>query len=75
MKGWRLFSYSGSPTKIAPTTAGFGTLSGSKKRLTTFEEAPWVYKCSGIYYLIYAADCCSEDIFYMWDYFPAVFIF
>ncbi|KAK6526009.1 hypothetical protein TWF281_011050 [Arthrobotrys megalospora] len=57
-------SYSGSPTKIALTTAGFGTRSGNADRPTTFEEGPWVYKRSGRYYLIYAANCCSEDIRY-----------
>lgn len=59
-----MISYSGSVTKIPLTTAGFGTRSGNAQRPTTFEEAPWVYKRNGIYYLIYAANCCSEDIRY-----------
>ncbi|GIE16815.1 glycoside hydrolase [Paractinoplanes ferrugineus] len=57
-------SYSGSPTKIQLTTAGFGTRTGDAKRPTLFEEGPWVYKRSGLYYLVYAAKCCSEFIAY-----------
>jgi hypothetical protein len=59
-----MVTYSGAPTKIQLTTAGFGSRSGNAQRPTTFEEAPWVYKRNGIYYLIYAANCCSEDIRY-----------
>ncbi len=59
-----MISYSGSSTKIPLTTAGFGVRTGNPSRNTTFEEAPWVYKRNGIYYLLYAADCCSEDIRY-----------
>jgi len=59
-----MISYSGSVTKIPLTTAGFGSRTGNAQRPTTFEEAPWVYKRNGIYYLIYAANCCSEDIRY-----------
>lgn len=59
-----MISYSGSPVKVQLTTAGFGTRSGNAQRPTTFEEAPWIYKRNGLYYLIYAANCCSEDIRY-----------
>jgi arabinoxylan arabinofuranohydrolase len=59
-----MISYSGSPVKVGLTTAGFGSRSGNAQRPTTFEEAPWIYKRNGIYYLIYAANCCSEDIRY-----------
>src|SRR3954464_7404864 len=55
-----MISYSGSPTKIPLTTAGFGTRAGDAKRPTLFEEGPWVYKRNGLYYLVYAAKCCSE---------------
>jgi Glycosyl hydrolases family 43 len=57
-------SYAGSPAKIALTTAGFGTRTGDPNRPTLFEEGPWVYKRSGLYYLVYAAKCCSEFIAY-----------
>ncbi|WP_433364491.1 family 43 glycosylhydrolase [Actinoplanes sp. CA-142083] len=57
-------SYSGSPTKIALTTAGFGTRTGDANRPTLFEEGPWVYKRNGLYYIVFAAKCCSEFIAY-----------
>ncbi|MEV4349291.1 glycoside hydrolase family 43 protein [Actinoplanes sp. NPDC049596] len=57
-------SYAGSPTKIPLTTAGFGTRTGDANRPTLFEEGPWVYKRNGLYYLVYAAKCCSEFIAY-----------
>ncbi|KAG7095060.1 hypothetical protein E1B28_005850 [Marasmius oreades] len=57
-------SYSGSIVKVDLTTAGFGTRSGNAQRPTTFEEGPWLYKRNSLYYMIYAADCCSEDIRY-----------
>jgi arabinoxylan arabinofuranohydrolase len=57
-------SYSGSPTKIALTTAGFGTRTGNASRPTLFEEGPWVYKRNGLYYNVFAAKCCSEFLAY-----------
>lgn len=59
-----MISYSGGLTSIPLTTAGFGSRSGNANRPTTFEEGPWVYKRNGIYYLIFAANCCSEHIGY-----------
>ncbi len=41
-----MISYSGSITNVALTTAQFGT---------DYEEAPWIYKHNGLYYLAYAA--------------------
>ena len=57
-------SYSGSPTKITLTTAGFGARTGDANRPTLFEEGPWVYKRDGLYYIVFAAKCCSEFIAY-----------
>lgn len=57
-------SYSGSPTKIPLTTAGFGARTGDANRPTLFEEGPWVYKRNGLYYIVFAAKCCSEFIGY-----------
>jgi len=57
-------SYSGSPTKITLTTAGFGARTGDANRPTLFEEGPWVYKRNGLYYIVFAAKCCSEFIAY-----------
>ena len=59
-----MISYSGSPTKIALTTAGYGTRNGNASRPTLFEEAPWVFKRNGLYYNVFAAECCSEFIAY-----------
>ncbi|WP_443053542.1 glycoside hydrolase family 43 protein [Streptomyces sp. NBC_00285] len=57
-------SYAGSPAQIPLTTAGFGTRTDNPDRPTLYEEAPWVYKRNGLYYMVYAAKCCSEFIAY-----------
>ncbi|MFI5934155.1 family 43 glycosylhydrolase [Actinoplanes sp. NPDC051494] len=59
-----MISFTGSPTRIPLTTAGFGTRTGDANRPTLYEEGPWVYKRNGLYYLVYAAKCCSEFIAY-----------
>jgi arabinoxylan arabinofuranohydrolase len=57
-------SFSGGPTRIPLTTAGFGTRTGNASRPTLYEEGPWVYKRNGLYYNVFAAECCSEFIGY-----------
>ncbi|WP_330286144.1 glycoside hydrolase family 43 protein [Streptomyces sp. NBC_00576] len=57
-------SYAGSPVQIPLTTAGFGTRTDNPDRPTLYEEAPWVYKRNGLYYMVYAARCCAEFIAY-----------
>ncbi|MER7165689.1 family 43 glycosylhydrolase [Micromonospora sp. NPDC000207] len=59
-----MISFSGSPTRIPLTTAGFGTRTGNTSRPTLYEEGPWVYKRNGTYYNVFAAECCSEFIGY-----------
>ena len=59
-----MISYSGSPTQIPLTTAGFGTRTGNASRPTLFEEGPWFYKRNGLYYMVFSAQCCSEFIAY-----------
>jgi arabinoxylan arabinofuranohydrolase len=59
-----MISFSGSPTQIPLTTAGFGTRTGNASRPTLFEEGPWVYKRNGLYYNVFAANCCPEFIGY-----------
>ncbi|WP_281898985.1 glycoside hydrolase family 43 protein [Phytohabitans aurantiacus] len=59
-----MVSFSGSATRIPLTTAGFGTRSGNPSRPTLYEEAPWVFKRNGLYYNVFAAECCSEFIAY-----------
>ncbi|NJQ00323.1 glycoside hydrolase family 43 protein [Streptomyces zingiberis] len=59
-----MISFSGSATKIPLTTQGFGTRTGNADRPTLYEEGPWVYKRGGLYYLVFAAECCSEFLAY-----------
>ncbi|GAA3828886.1 hypothetical protein GCM10022226_57180 [Sphaerisporangium flaviroseum] len=57
-------SFSGSPTQIPLTAAGFGARSGNASRPTLYEEGPWIFKRNGLYYTVFAAECCSEFIAY-----------
>jgi arabinoxylan arabinofuranohydrolase len=59
-----MISYAGSPAQIPLTTAGFGARTGNASRPTLYEEGPWVYKRNGLYYNVFAAECCSEFIGY-----------
>jgi arabinoxylan arabinofuranohydrolase len=59
-----MISYSGSPTQIPLSTAGFGSRTGDANRPTLYEEGPWFYKRNGLYYMVFAAKCCSEFIGY-----------
>ncbi|KAG9568938.1 carbohydrate-binding module family 6 protein, partial [Aureobasidium melanogenum] len=57
-----MISYSGSIVQVPTSVASFG--SGREPDGTTFAEGPWIYKRNDMYYLVYAANCCSEDIRY-----------
>ncbi len=59
-----MVSFSGGATQIPLTTAGFGTRTGNPSRPTLYEEGPWVFKRNGLYYNVFAAECCSEFIAY-----------
>ncbi|MBM7495035.1 hypothetical protein JOD64_006257 [Micromonospora luteifusca] len=59
-----MISFSGSAARIPLTTAGFGTRTGNASRPTLYEEGPWVFKRNGLYYNVFAAECCSEFIAY-----------
>jgi arabinoxylan arabinofuranohydrolase len=60
-----MISISGSPVQVQLTTAGFGARrGGANSRPTSYEEGPWIYKRNNLWYLVYAANCCSEDIRY-----------
>lgn len=59
-----MISYSGGVNRIPLTTEGFGTRTGNPDRPTLYEEGPWVYKRNGLYYMAFAAECCSEFIGY-----------
>jgi arabinoxylan arabinofuranohydrolase len=58
-----MISFSGSPTKVALTTAGFGVRSKTD-RATAYEEGPWFYKRGSLYYLVYPADSTPEKFSY-----------
>ena len=55
-----MISFSGGVNQIPLTTAGFGTRTGNPDRPTLYEEGPWLYKRNGLYYMIFAADCCTN---------------
>ncbi len=60
-----MVSYSGEITQVDLTVEGFGTRpEATEERPTAFEEAPWLYKREGLYYMIYAGTCCPENIQY-----------
>ncbi|KAL2870740.1 glycoside hydrolase family 43 protein [Aspergillus lucknowensis] len=59
-----MISYSGEITQVELTAEGFGERPDNADRPTMFEEGPWLTKRDDLYYMIYAANCCSEDIRY-----------
>ncbi|GAA3119292.1 glycoside hydrolase family 43 protein [Planomonospora alba] len=59
-----MISYSGGIDYVRLTGAGFGARSGNTSRPTLYEEGPWAYKRNGLYYTVFAAECCSEFIAY-----------
>lgn len=68
-----MISYHGGVQNVSLTTEGFGFRPNflyNPQKPTTFEEGPWFYKRNGLYYLMYAADCCPEDIRYSTSHSP-----
>ncbi|KAJ5979852.1 glycosyl hydrolase [Penicillium waksmanii] len=60
-----MISYTGGLNQVNLTVEGFGSRGGSEtERATAFEEGPWVYKRGHLYYMVFAANCCSENIQY-----------
>jgi arabinoxylan arabinofuranohydrolase len=60
-----MISITGGTVQVPLTTTGFGARrSGTNARATSYEEGPWIYKRGNLWYLVYAANCCSEDIRY-----------
>ncbi|KAH8798047.1 glycosyl hydrolase [Flagelloscypha sp. PMI_526] len=58
-------SYSGSIVRVTLTPSSFGTRPGAtSQRPSAFEEGPWLMKRNNLYYMIFAANCCSENIQY-----------
>ncbi|KAE8400805.1 glycosyl hydrolase [Aspergillus pseudonomiae] len=59
-----MISYSGSVTPVDLTVDGFGSPNEGSGEETSFDEAPWTYKRDDIYYMIFAGNCCPENIRY-----------
>jgi arabinoxylan arabinofuranohydrolase len=59
-----MISYSGEIVKVPLTESGFGKRFGDPKRSTLYEEGPWFYKRSGLYYLLYPAGGVPEHLAY-----------
>ncbi|KAF9883378.1 hypothetical protein FE257_003545 [Aspergillus nanangensis] len=60
-----MVSYSGNITQVPLTASGFDVRpDDDPSRPSMYEEAPWLYLRSGVYYLLWAADCCPEHIRY-----------
>ena len=57
-----MISFSGGVNQIPLTTAGFGTRTGNPSRPTLYEEGPWPLKRNGLYYMVFAANCCSRAV-------------
>lgn len=50
--------------QIPLTAESFGKREGDPKRDTLYEEAPWLYKRKGLYYMVFAATGIPENIAY-----------
>ncbi|KAL4954132.1 glycosyl hydrolase [Aspergillus filifer] len=64
-----MISYSGEMVEVQQTVESFGEPyrpdpSDDQDRPTAYEEGLWLYKRDGTYYMIYAANCCPENIQY-----------
>ncbi|KAH8168601.1 glycosyl hydrolases family 43 domain-containing protein [Sarocladium implicatum] len=60
-----MISLKGEPREINLTAATFGPRRDyDSDRPSSYEEGPWVYKRDELYYILYAANCCDEDIRY-----------
>lgn len=58
-----MISYTGMPTMVSLTTAGFGTRSNAD-RATAYEEGPWLNRRGSLYYIVYPGDGVPENISY-----------
>lgn len=59
-----MISYSEDIVQAPLTATGFGSRVGVAERPTQFEEAPWLCKRNGLYYMLYAAGGLPEHIAY-----------
>lgn len=59
-----MISYEGGIHAVPMTPESFGRREGNPKRATLYEEAPWLYKRKGAYYLFYAGGPIPEHLVY-----------
>lgn len=59
-----MISYEGGIHAVPMTPESFGRREGKPKRATLYEEAPWLYKRKGAYYLFYAGGPIPEHLAY-----------
>lgn len=59
-----MISYEGGIHAVPMTPESFGRREGNPKRATLYEEAPWLYKHKGAYYLFYAGGPIPEHLAY-----------
>jgi arabinoxylan arabinofuranohydrolase len=53
------------PSQLNLTIESFGPRrDNDSDRPSAYEEGPWVYKRGELYYILYASNCCDEDIRY-----------
>ena len=57
--------------KVPLTKESFGVRLKNEKRLTEYEEGPWLYKRKGLYYLLYPAGGVPEHLAYSTSNSPA----
>ena len=59
-----MISYEGGIHAVPMKPESFGRREGNPKRATLYEEAPWLYKRKGVYYLFYAGGPIPEYLAY-----------
>lgn len=59
-----MISYEGGIHAVPMTPESFGRREGNPKRATLYEEAPWLYRRKGVYYLFYAGGPIPEHLAY-----------
>lgn len=59
-----MISIKGEPVKVPMTEASFGKREGNEQRPTLYEEGPWLYKRSNLYYLFWAGGPLPEHLGY-----------
>lgn len=59
-----MISYEGGIHAVPMKPESFGRREGNPKRATLYEEAPWLYRRKGVYYLFYAGGPIPEHLAY-----------